>query len=75
MSSRITLRHLEAFQAIMLNKTVTSAATALYVSQPVVTRLIADFERRVGITLFERQRGRLYPTPEAKLLYEEVKHS
>lgn len=75
MNSRITLRHLEAFQAVMLNKTVTSAATALYVSQPVVTRLISDFERRVGIALFERQRGRLYPTPEAKLLYEEVKRS
>ncbi|MGB3740540.1 MAG: LysR substrate-binding domain-containing protein, partial [Castellaniella sp.] len=57
------------------NKTVTSAATAMHVSQPVVTRLVADFEQRTGIPLFERQRGRLHPTPEARLLYEEVKRS
>lgn len=75
MSSRVSLRHLEAFQAVMLNKTVTNAATALHVSQPVVTRLISDFESRIGIALFERQRGRLHPTPEARLLYEEVKRS
>lgn len=59
----------------MLNKTVTNAATVLHVSQPVVTRLISDFECRIGMTLFERQRGRLHPTPEARLLYEEVKRS
>ncbi|MBV6274221.1 LysR family transcriptional regulator [Alcaligenaceae bacterium CGII-47] len=75
MNNRITLRHLEAFRAVMLNKTVTSAAIAMHVSQPVVTRLVADFEQRTGIPLFERQRGRLHPTPEARLLYEEVKRS
>lgn len=75
MNPRITLRHLEAFRAVMLNKTVTNAAATLHVSQPVVTRLITDFEHRTGITLFERKRGRLYPTPEAYLIYEEVKRS
>lgn len=75
MASLITLRHLEAFRSIMLNKTVTNAAAAMHVSQPVVTRLLADFERRIGIQLFKRERGRLHATPEAKVLYEEVKRS
>ncbi|CDM25351.1 transcriptional regulator, LysR family [Castellaniella defragrans 65Phen] len=69
------MRHMEAFRAVMLNKTVTSAASSMCISQPVVTRLLAEFEWRIGIRLFERQRGRLHPTPEAKLLYEEVKQS
>ncbi|MEQ4618943.1 MAG: LysR substrate-binding domain-containing protein [Corticimicrobacter sp.] len=75
MDKRITLRHLESFRAIMLCKTVTNAANMLHVSQPVVTRLIADLEERIGIQLFDRRKGRLYPTPEAALLYEEVQRS
>lgn len=59
----------------MLGKTVTNAAELLHVSQPVVTRLIADLEERIGILLFERRKGRLHPTPEALLLYEEVQRS
>src|SRR5690606_32731373 len=75
MKQRITLRHLESFRAIIVCKTVTNAAEMLHVSQPVVTRLIADLEERIGIQLFERRKGRLHPTPEAMLLYEDVHRS
>lgn len=75
MENRITLRHLEAFRAIMVRRTVTGAAEMLDVTQPVVTRLIAEFEERLGMTLFERIRGRLAPTPEASLLFEDVHQS
>ncbi|QEI07173.1 LysR family transcriptional regulator [Pigmentiphaga aceris] len=75
MENRITLRHLEAFRAIMVRRTVTGAAEMLDVTQPVVTRLIAEFEERIAIPLFERTKGRLVPTPEATLLFEDVHQS
>lgn len=68
-------RQLEAFRAVMLSQTVTRAADMLNISQPAVTRLLADLEESVGFELFERVRGRLHPTAEAHLLYEEVNRS
>jgi len=69
------IRQLEAFRAVMVYQTVTRAAEALHISQPATTRLIADLEESVGFSLFLRARGRLYPTPEAESLYEEVLRS
>lgn len=59
----------------MLCQTVTRAADMLFISQPAVTRLLADLEESAGFQLFERTRGRLHPTAEAHLLYEEVDRS
>lgn len=72
MDKKITLRHLEAFRALMLRRTVTGAAEMLEVTQPVVTRLISDLEERIEITLFTRSGGRLEPTNEAGLLLHDV---
>ena len=67
----LKIRQIEAFRAVMLRRTVTSAAESLHVSQPAVSRLLADLESRVGFVLFERQQGRLVPTAEARVLFEE----
>lgn len=56
----------------MLTNSVSGAAKLLYVSQPAVSRLIAYTEQRLGLRLFERVKGRLYPTPDAKRLLVEV---
>lgn len=72
MDKKITLRHLEAFRAIMVRKTVTGAADKLGVSQPVVTNLLAELEKRIGIELFQRIKGKLIATPEASFLLEDV---
>lgn len=69
------LRQLEAFRAVMLCQTVTRAASMLCISQPAVTRLLADLEESVGFPLFMRSKRRLHPTAEAHLLYEEVNRS
>lgn len=69
------IRQLEAFRALILRQTVTRAAQMLNVSQPAVTRLLNDLEADVGFTLFERANGRLHPTPEAMVLFEEVERS
>ncbi|WP_235025580.1 LysR substrate-binding domain-containing protein [Caballeronia terrestris] len=75
MDRKITLRHLEAFRAIMVRKSVTAAAEMLEVTQPVVTRLLADLEDRIGLVLFLREKGRLVPTAEAALLFADVHQS
>ncbi len=59
----------------MVRRSVTGAAEMLEVTQPVVTRLIADLEERIAIPLFTRNKGRLAPTPEAALLFADVHQS
>lgn len=69
------IRQLEAFRAVILRQTVTRAAQMLHVSQPAVTRLLNDLEADVGFALFDRSNGRLQPTPEALVLFDEVERS
>ena len=51
---------------------ISGASQLLFVSQPAVSRLLSHTEQRVGFPLFERIKGRLYSTPEAKKLFHEV---
>lgn len=69
---KLNLRQIEVFRAIMLSGSISGASKLLFVSQPAVSRLIAYTEQRLGLILFERIKGRLYPTPEAKRLFAEV---
>lgn len=69
---RVTLRQVEAFRAVMRTHGMTSAAQILSISQPAVSRLIADMELGLGLNLFERNGPRLKPTENALRLMEEV---
>jgi DNA-binding transcriptional LysR family regulator len=69
---RINLRQIEVFRAIMVTGSVSGASKLLCVSQPAISRMISHTESRLGLALFERIRGRLYPTPEARRLFVEV---
>ncbi len=68
----MNLRHLEVFRHVMQTGTVKGAAAVLRVSDAAASKLLSTAERRMGIVLFERARGRLVPTPEARRLYEDV---
>lgn len=68
----MNLRQIEAFKAVIEAGTVTQAAARLDISQPALSKLLQMFERSAGLPLFVRDRGRLAPTAEAGLLYEEV---
>ncbi|MFM0007624.1 LysR substrate-binding domain-containing protein [Paraburkholderia dipogonis] len=68
----MNLRHLEVFRHVMQTGTVKGAASVLQVSDAAASKLLATAERRMGLVLFERTRGRLVPTPEARRLYEDV---
>ena len=72
---RLNFRQLEAFKAVMELGTVSQAAEVLNISQPAVSKLIASFERAVGFKVFDRTHGRLAPTPEAAILYDDVERA
>lgn len=59
----------------MIARSTTGAAELLDISQPAVSRLIGQLEASLGFTLFDRSSGRLVPTPEAMLMYEEVERT
>jgi DNA-binding transcriptional LysR family regulator len=72
---RLNLRQLEAFRALMLGGTTTRASVLLGVSQPSISRLIDDLEIQLGVNLFVRERGRLFPTEEAQWLFTEAQEA
>ncbi|PXW24981.1 LysR substrate-binding domain-containing protein [Paraburkholderia caballeronis] len=69
---QVNLRQIEVFRAIMVAGSISGAAKLLCVSQPAISRMISHTESRLGLKLFERIKGRLYPTPEARRLFVEV---
>nr|WP_321982766.1 LysR substrate-binding domain-containing protein [uncultured Cohaesibacter sp.] len=69
------LRQIEAFRATMNSGTITGAANMMAVTQPSVSRLIADLEINLGFRLFERKGSRLQPTEEALRFYQEVERT
>lgn len=70
----LNLRQIEVFRAVMSAGSISRAALILHVSQPAVSRLLSYTESRIGFALFERIKGRLYATPEAKRLFGEVEN-
>ncbi|MDH5529598.1 MAG: LysR family transcriptional regulator [Paracoccaceae bacterium] len=68
----MNLRQLEAFRATMRSGSITEAAEMMHISQPSVSRLIADLERSVGFALFLRTGRGLTATVEAKTFYQGV---
>lgn len=68
----MNLRQIEAFRAVIETGTVSRAAERLSISQPAVTKLLQHLEQVIGFSLFDRIRGRLSPTAEAMMLYDEV---
>ena len=66
------LRHIEVFHAVMQAGTISGAAQLLYISQPAVTKVLQHCELQLGLPLFDRIKGKLYPTPEARKLFVEV---
>lgn len=72
MKRDVDLRALRIFAAIVRHGTVTAAGREHGLTQPATSRLLAQLERDIGFELFLRDRGRLVPTPDAMLLFEEV---
>jgi len=61
-SRRIKLRHLRALIAVAQSGSMARAAEQLSVSQPVVSKAIAELEQIVGVALFDRIAHGVTPT-------------
>lgn len=68
----MNLRQMEVFRAVMLTGSIAGAAQLLHMSAPAVSRLIKYLQASLGVPLFERSGGRILPTDDARLLYDEV---
>lgn len=66
------IRHIEIFHAIYTTGSITNAAKILHVSQPSVSKVLSHAEMQLGFDLFKRVKGRLIPTDEAEMLFDEV---
>lgn len=68
----MNLRQMEVFRAVMQTGGLRGAAELLNVSEPAVSKMLSQTQRRLGYPLFQRVKGRLVPTPEGHALYAEV---
>jgi DNA-binding transcriptional LysR family regulator len=56
----------------MRSGSVTEAGKLLRLTQPTISKLIAQLERSMGMKIFNRMGGRLVPLPEAETLLHQV---
>ncbi|PVZ72411.1 LysR substrate-binding domain-containing protein [Pelagibaculum spongiae] len=68
----LTIRQLQCFRDVMRAGSISEAARTLNRTQPAVSAMIASLEDGLGLSLFERQRGRLVPKAEAYYFLEET---
>ena len=71
----MNFRQIEIFRAVMHSGSASRAAELFGVTQPAVSRSIAELERAVGFALFDRIKSRLVPTPEAQMFLVQVDRS
>lgn len=67
-TTRVSIRHLEYFLAVLDHGKITAAADALFVASSGVSQTIADLERHLSIRLFDRSAQGSVPTEQAKAL-------
>jgi DNA-binding transcriptional LysR family regulator len=66
--SHIKLRQLRLLIAVDDHRHIGRVAAALHVTQPAVSRALAELEEGVGVELFERTRRGMVPTPAGESL-------
>ncbi|AOK49783.1 LysR family transcriptional regulator [Burkholderia sp. MSMB617WGS] len=64
---RVKFRHLQCFLAVAQFGSVQKAAQSLSITQPAVSKTIAELESILGVKLFERGRQGARPTREGQL--------
>ena len=67
---RIKLRDLHVLLAIAQQGSIVRAAESLAISQPVVSKVLGDLEKTLGVRLLERSRQGIEPTPHGRALIQ-----
>jgi DNA-binding transcriptional LysR family regulator len=65
---RLKLRDLHLLMAVVQHGTMAKAAAELSISQPAVSKAIADMEHALGLRLLDRNRNGIEPTPYGRAL-------
>jgi len=68
MSRRLKLRDLQMLEAISVAGSMARAAELLGISQPTISKVIADLERDLGVPLFDRNSRGAELTPSGDIL-------
>lgn len=71
--SDVNFEHYKVFYFVAKFNNITTAAHALYLSQPSVSRCIANLEEELGCKLFTRSKKGVELTEEGEQLYKHVK--
>ena len=62
---RLKLRDLQILLVVVQRGSMAKAAVELAISQPAVSRAVADIEHALGLRLLDRSRNGIEPTPLA----------
>lgn len=68
----VSMRQLRAFLAVASHRHFRRAADALHLTQPAVSRLIADLEAELDVRLFDRSTREVVPTEAGRYLEQAV---
>lgn len=71
--SDVNFEHYKVFYYVAKHGNITSAAHALYLSQPSVSRAVAGLEEELGCRLFTRSKKGVELTQEGRQLYKHVR--
>ena len=72
MKTNISIRQIQTFVEVMRVGSISEAARRIGRTQPAVSSTISSLEQEIGFALFERERKRLVPRPEAYYFLEEA---
>ena len=67
------LKYIEAFSAVIMTGSISAAARQLNLSQPAVSQLISNLEKSVGVPLFVRRNGAIFPTHRAEAMQDDAR--
>ena len=65
---RVTLRELRLFLAVARSGSIVKAANEIGLTQPALSKSIAELERAFGVRLFDRTNRGVTPTPHGEVL-------
>jgi len=71
-SGRVELRHLRAFEAVARLKSFTQAADELSITQPALSRTIAQLEDAVSVSLLDRSSRHVETTRAGRVFLDYV---
>lgn len=69
---QITIRQMQVFLAVARSENISVAANELAMSKSAVSQALMELEDKLGVTLFERSRGRLLLSAEGRRLKPEA---